>query len=209
MSKSYKLATVPQTCRQGHFKQSYSFLLEPSSFTFLTFPRPWFQRPAVVFSLACSWLPSSLHAVRLALLAHALTTFPILCLLLSSLSCRLAGSLSRSSRRYACCSLPSRALLLLSFQRRYVEHVQQKQYSSITCFFRRTCPLCSPGRQTNGHMDKRTHGQTVRRMSTKQTNVGLTHARPQIYMTDTQNQSSWSTYTACQTSSQLTSCSDT
>ena len=36
--------------------------------------------------------------------------------------------------------------------------------------------------RTNGHTDKRTHGYMVRRTSAKQTNVGLAHARPQIYV---------------------------
>ena len=157
MSKSYELATVARTCRRTRPIQVELFVPFLSLPRSRSSPRPWFQRPAVVFSLACSWLPLSLHAVRLALLARALTTFrpsASRSIPLSSLSCRLPGSLSRSAGDMrAVRFLPER--FSSSFYR-FRGVCATKQYSSTTCFFRRACPLCSPGRQT----DTWTHGQT-------------------------------------------------
>ena len=120
---------------------------------FLTFPRPWFYCPAIVFSLASSRLPSSLHTVRLALLAG---TFPTLCLQVPTTVFSLLPSYW-----FSVTFKPVICALFASFyhSRGVMFSMRNKQYM---CFFCHTCPLCSTGRQTNGqcHMDKRTHGLT-------------------------------------------------
>ena len=124
--------------------------------------------------LGLGYLQAYVHAVRFLIELFLLALLlPFQCSGLRSLP---LSSLSCSSQRHARCSLSSRALLPLA-----------RCSSSVMLSMRNKTAQPRVSFAVHAHyvpfrqMDTQTNGHTVRRTSAERTNVGLAHARPQLY----------------------------